>query len=96
MPPMCFQLRLRDGQRISYPYSDIRSIHCRDAGQIRITLHSVHRLAITITGRHLYELSNLLGMAVVHWIREADPRAESRPEANAEVEQVLIEPIAGE
>ncbi|WP_436717748.1 hypothetical protein U8335_13775 [Roseiconus lacunae] len=91
LPPMMFQLRLGDGRWLSYAYHDVREIECRDAGHLRMTLATSPKTSITIEGRNLRDLATLLSLASVRWIREADPRAVSRPEDQSEVIRITIE-----
>jgi hypothetical protein len=93
MPPMMFQIRLNNGQTISFAYSDVREIRSRDAGHVQLGVFAMSRVMITIEGRNLGELTNLLGLAMIRWIAEADPRAEGRPEASPEIDSISIEPI---
>lgn len=91
MPPMMFQIRLCNGQTISFAYSDIREIRSRDAGHVQIGVLAMNRVLITIEGRHLRELANLIGMAKIRWIEEADERAEERPEDSPEIVAIRVE-----
>lgn len=93
LPPMMFQIRLNNGQTISFAYSDVREIRSRDAGFVQIGVFAMSRVMITIEGRNLTELTNLLGMAMIRWISEADPRGEERPETSPEIDCVRVEPI---
>ena len=93
LPPMMFQLRFRDGSMASYAYSDLREIRCRDAGCVQLYLNAMRSLLITIDGRHLSELANLLSSAQVRWIDEVDPRDEGRPENAAEIVRISVEEI---
>lgn len=91
MPPMMFQLRLTDGRWLSYSYSDLREIECRDAGQIKLVVFAASRTLVTIEGRHLRELATLFGMASVRWLQESDPRSPRRPEAETEITRITVE-----
>lgn len=93
MPPMMLQLRLHDGRWISFAYGDVREIICRDAGHLTMSIYASARTLITIEGRHLRELSTLLGMASVRWIQEADPRSPPRDESESEITRVSVELI---
>ncbi len=93
LPPMMFQLRFRDGRMESYAYSDIREVHCRDAGLVQVFLHSMTRKAITFKGRHLRELANLFCIASIRSIHEADERDIDRPENAPEVTRISVELI---
>lgn len=94
LPPMMFQLRLRSGGMISYPYSDIREICCRDAGQVEVSLIGMTKLRVIFEGRRLRDLADLLGRAEIFWIEEADPRDVDRPESTPEIVSISIQPIA--
>ena len=93
LPPIMFQLRFRDGHMESYAYSDIREVHCRDAGHVQVFLHSMSRKSITFEGRHLKDLANLFCIASLRSIHESDERELNRPESSPEVTQILIEEI---
>ena len=91
MPPMMFQLRMRDGVHESFPYGDIRRIRCRDAGTIQIEMFSSPRTNITIEGRHLRELAVLLSNAMVRWIEESEDRSTDRPEHVPTITRLRVE-----
>ncbi len=93
LPPMMFQLRFRDGHMESYAYSDIREVHCRDAGLVQVFLYSMTKKAITFEGRHLKELANLFCIASLRSIHEADERDIDRPENSPEVTKIIVETI---
>ncbi len=93
IPPMMFQLRFGDGRMISFAYSDIREIHCANAGLVEVFLHSIQKTRVTIEGRHLQELANLLGNAMLRFIRESDQRAPPTLEQVSEVTKILVEPL---
>ena len=93
LPPMMFQLRFRDGHMESYAYSDIREVHCRDAGSVQVLLHSMGKKCITFEGRHLKELANLFCIASLRSVHEADVRDLGRPESSPEVTQIVVEPL---
>lgn len=96
LPPMMLQIRLADGQSISFAYSDIREIRCRDAGHVQLGIFAMTRVTVTIEGRHLRELSNLLGMAMVRWMEEADERDNERPETEPEIVSIRVEAVDAE
>ena len=93
MPPMMFQLRFRAGHMESYAYSDIREVHCRDAGFVKVFLYSMTKKAITFEGRHLKELANLFCIASLRSVHEVDDRDLDRPENSPEITQILVEEI---
>jgi len=94
MPPMMLQLRLNDGTSVSYAYSDLREIRCRDAGYVQLFILGLDRLIITLEGRRLKELANLLSRAMILWIQEADPRDLSQPEDLPWVDNIVVESVS--
>ena len=90
LPPMMFQIRLADGQRYSFSYSDVRQIYRRDAGHMQIELLSLAKTTITLEGRNLDEIVQLLGVGMIRWIRELDPRAPATGERKVEVEEIKV------
>ncbi|GAB5517189.1 MAG: hypothetical protein Rhob2KO_49140 [Rhodopirellula baltica] len=92
---MMFQVRLVDGQRFSFCYSDVRQIYRRDAGRVRIDLHALAHTTIVIEGRNLDELVHCLGMSVVKWMRELDPRAAQSKDDQPEITLISVTTEAG-
>ena len=90
LPPMMFQVRLSDGQRYSFSYSDIRQIYRRDAGRVQIDLHALARTTVVLSGRNLDEVVNLLSTGVVKWVRERDPRAAATDEDKVEINSIDV------
>ena len=88
-----FHSRFRDGHMESYAYSDIREVHCRDAGSVQVLLHSMGKKCITFEGRHLKELANLFCIASLRSVHEADVRDSGCPESSPEVTQIVVEPL---
>jgi hypothetical protein len=93
LPPMMFQLRFTDGQSLSYAYSDIRTIRCRDAGHLELLVYAPKPLKILIEGRHLRELAQLLGCCMVRWIEESNSRRQHIRESDPEVTSITAEPV---
>ena len=87
---MMFQVRLSDGQRYSFSYSDIRQIYRRDAGCVHIDLQALARTTIVLSGRNLDEVVNLLSTGVVKWVRERDPRAAATEEDSVEINSIDV------
>lgn len=90
MPPMMFQIRFHDGRISSYTYGDLHEVHSPNAGTVELYLYSLRKLRITIEGRHLRELANLMGNAVVRVIEEADPRDVDVPESSPEITRISV------
>lgn len=94
MPPLMFQLRFRDGRITSFAYSDLREIRYRDAGCLQLGLCGMSRLLVTIEGRHLRELVELLGNGLVYWMQEADERDLETPESSPAITTLTVEDAA--
>lgn len=90
---MMFQLHLRTGEVVSFPYSDLREVRRRDAGFIQLALMGVEQYRITITGRLLNDLANLLCLGRVISMHVTDPRDLSRPEDTPTIEAIDIQVI---
>ena len=90
MPPLMFQLRFRDGRIRSFAYGDLREIRFQDAGQIELALCGMSRLLVTIQGRNLRELVELLGNAVAYWLQECDAREVDTPESSACINTITV------
>lgn len=90
-PPMMFQLRRRDGSMTSFPYGSLVEIHCRDAGFLQLFIAGRQNLMVTLEGRHLRDLANLLGRAAILWVEESDPRDIGKPETAPEITQISVE-----
>lgn len=90
---MMFQLHLRSGEVISFPYSDLREVRLRDAGFIQLALLGVAHYRVSISGRLLKELATLLGLGRVCSLHVADPRDVSRPEDLPTIESIDIEVV---
>ena len=93
MPPLMFQLRFHDGRMSSFAYSDLREIHCPDAGRIELLLVGIAKLVITIEGRLLRDLAKWFSGAMVRWVQEGDPRDVDRPESAPEIVKITVEEL---
>lgn len=93
MPPMMFQMRFHNGAKSSFAYSDLREVHCRDAGFVVLTVQSVSQYLITIEGRNLSGLADWFGAAMIRWIQEGDPRHDPRPESSPEITSISVEVV---
>lgn len=91
--PMMFQLHLRTGEVVAFPYSDLREVRQRDAGYIQLALLGVAHYRITITGRLLSELASLLVFGRVRSLHVSDPRDVSRPEELPTIESITIDVV---
>ena len=91
LPPMMFQLRMAQGEQLSFAYSDLREVRFRDAGFLQLGVYGMSRLLITIEGRHLRELADALGCGLVRWLQVADERELDRPESSPCIDAISIE-----
>ncbi|WP_437207111.1 hypothetical protein [Planctomicrobium sp. SH664] len=95
MPPLMFQLRFRTGETISYAYSDLREIRVRDAGRVQLGIQGLSKLLITIEGRHLRDLGELIGSGLLRWLQETDERTIDIPEESPCITAIMIEKLTG-
>ena len=93
MPPMMFQINFHDGRLVCFAYSDLREIHCRDAGYIELFLQSMCKVAILIEGRHLTDLAKWLSNGMIRSIMESDPRDTTRSESSPEILSITLEEL---
>ena len=91
--PMMFQMHLRSGEVIAFPYSDLREVRLRDAGFVQLALLGVAHYRVSISGRLLNDLATLLGLGRVRSMHVADPRDVSRPEKLPTIETIDIEVV---
>lgn len=91
--PMMFQMHLRSGEVVAFPYSDLREVRLRDAGFVQLALLGIAHYRVSISGRLLKELATLLGLGRVRSLHVADPRDVSRPEELPTIDTIDIEVI---
>ncbi len=90
---MMLQLRLANGEMLSYSYSDIRQIRVRDAGYVQLFVAGFTQTVITLEGRLLTGLADDIGSGMIRWIEEAEERDIDKPEASPSIISILIEPF---
>ncbi len=95
MPPLMLQLRLRTGETVSYAYHDLREIRVRDAGLVQLGIQGLSKLRITIEGRHLRDLGELIGCGLIRWLQETDERDIDLPEISPCITSIVMEIISG-
>lgn len=93
MPPLMLQLRFQTGETISYSYHDLREIRVRDAGSLQLGIAGLSRLRVTIEGRHLRELADLIGGGLIRSVQEMDERVDDFPEQSPCITSIAIETI---
>lgn len=94
-PPMMFQVRFCDGRVISYSYADLRETRMRDAGYLQLCILGMEKYHLTIEGRNLTELANLLGMGKIKSFEELGPRTFDRPEAAPTINTIRVDTLTG-
>jgi hypothetical protein len=94
-PPIMFQVEFCDGQILSYAYSDLRETRLRDAGYLQLSIYGMEKYRLTIEGRNLTELANLIGMGKIKSFVELGPRSFQRPEEDPSIDKIIIETLTG-
>lgn len=93
--PLMFQVRFCHGAATSYAYCDLREIRLRDAGFLQLGLLGMEKLLITIAGRNLTELAELIAAGKLKSFTELGPRTFDRPESSPSIDKVTIETLTG-
>ena len=57
---------------------------------MQVELLSLAKTTIALEGRNLDEIVQLLGVGMIRWIRELDPRAPATGERKVEVEEIKV------
>ncbi len=90
-----FQLQFCDGRVISYAYCDLRETRLRDAGYLQLCLLGMEKYHITIEGRNLTDLANLIGTGKIKTLIELGPRTFERPESSPSIDKITVEALTG-
>ena len=93
--PIMFQVQFCDGRVVSYAYCDVREIRLRDAGYLQLCLLGMEKLYITLEGRNLTELADLLGTGQIKSVAELGPRTFERPESSPSIDRITVEELTG-
>lgn len=93
--PLTLQLQFKDGRVFSYAVSDIREMQKRDPGHLQIFVYGMEKYRITIEGRHLDELFNLLQLGRVRSLTEMGPRTFDRSENAPSIDKISVESLTG-
>ncbi|TWT41392.1 hypothetical protein Pla111_31060 [Botrimarina hoheduenensis] len=93
--PMMFQVRFCDGRSISYSYCDLREIRVRDAGHVQLCLLGMEKTHVSVTGRNLSELAELISSGKIKSFSELGPRTFDRPESSPSIDKVTVETLTG-
>lgn len=94
-PLIMFQLQRNNGNLISYAYCDLRETRLLSPGYLQLLLLGMEKYLITIEGRHLTELANLIGMNKVKLLVETGPQSFEIPETSPAIERITIEELTG-
>lgn len=93
--PVMFQVRFCHGAATSYAYCDLREVRLRDAGHLQLGLLGMEKLLITIAGRNLTELAELIAAGKLKSFTELGPRTFDRPESSPSIDKVTVETLTG-
>jgi hypothetical protein len=94
-PPVMFQVCFCNGSVNSYAYSDLRETRLRDAGYLQLCIYGMEKYRLTIEGRNLTELANLIGMGRIKSFVELGPRTFERAESAPAIDKITIETLTG-
>ncbi|NOY42777.1 MAG: hypothetical protein GXP26_13205 [Planctomycetes bacterium] len=92
---MMFQVRLSNGNIVSFAYCDLRETRLLSAGYLKLCLFGMEKYHITIEGRHLTDLANLIGMGKIKSLTELGPRTFEHPETCPSIDKITIETLTG-
>ena len=67
----------------------------RDAGHLELLIYGMEKYRLTIRGRHLGELFDLLQIGRIRSVIELGPRTFDHPEDSPAVDSISIEPLTG-
>ena len=79
--PMCFELRLRKGEVVTFPYSDFRGIRLLNAGRLIVNVYAMEKTQIVVHGRHLGELAKHISLGRIQWFGEVQKKNYELPES---------------
>lgn len=94
-PPVMLQFVFHDGRVKSYACSDIREMQKRDAGHVELSIYGMEKYRVTIEGRHLGELFDLLQMGRIKSMTELGSRTFEYPEDRPAIDKITIEGLTG-
>ena len=94
-PPPMMQFIFHDGRIASYACSDIREMQKRDAGHIELLIYGMEKYRITLQGRHLNDLFDLLQNGRIRSMTEFGPRTFEHPEESPAIDKITIELLNG-
>ena len=89
------QFHFYDGRVVSYACSDIREMQKRDAGHIELSVYGMEKHRLTIKGRNLNELFDLLQLGRIKSMTELGPRTFDYPEESPAIDSITIETLTG-
>lgn len=93
--PLMFQVHFCDGRLVSYSYCDLREIRLLHAGHLQLCLLGMEKLYITLEGRHLTELADLMGTGLIKSFAELGPRNFERSESSPSIDKITVEELTG-
>ena len=93
--PIMFQIHRSNGNVISYAYCDLRETRLLSAGYLQLFVFGFEKYVISIEGRHLKELADLIGLARIKSLTELGQRTFVRPESSPSIDKITIEELTG-
>lgn len=93
--PLMFQVQFCHGGATSYAYCDLREIRLRDAGFLQLCLLGMEKLHISVCGRNLTELAELIAAGKIKSFTELGPRTFDRPEECPSIDKITVETLTG-
>lgn len=94
-PLIMFQIERANGNILSYAYCDLREIRLLNKGYLQLMIFGMEKMCITLEGRHLGELAELMGSARVKTMTEYGPRTFHEPETSPAIDKITIEELTG-
>ena len=70
--PLMFAVSWSTGRTIAYAYSDLRVVDCPSPSEIVLSLYSMEKTRMAITGRNLANLAQLLSLGRILRIKQTD------------------------
>jgi hypothetical protein len=94
--PMMFSVDFSNGRSTCFAYSDLRVVDCISPSEIVLSLYSMEKTRLSITGRNLSELAHLLSLGQIVALHETE-KADwfELSEAQPAIESVSVELLTG-
>jgi len=94
-PLIMFQMERSNGNLLSYAYCDLREIRLLNSGYLQLMIFGMEKTSITLEGRFLTELAELIGCAKIKSMVEYGPRTFDQPETSPSIDKITVEALTG-